>query len=185
MACHGFCHAIDEFVACAQELVPEHGWGAEFGVVPCVASHVVAPFAVVAVVGMHDVAIVEESVPVVAVYLVVVEFHQGVDGEFYKAVAWVFDGGQTPDAEGAFAVEVFGCADELGIGFDTAVDADGDGCGATYSPCCAHAWLHVFVGCFEGVGDGVVVGEVEGLCLWGVDAEYDGGCVATYAFDGE
>ena len=179
VASHCFCHTINEFVACAQELIPEHSRTAKFSVVPGIAAYVIAPFLTTAVVCMHHISIIEESVPVVAMYLVVVELHQSVDGCLDKAVARIFNCWQTPNAESTFAVQVFRSADELCVGFDTSVDADEHFRCATYSPCCTHAWLYIFVSCLESMGNCVVVCKIEWFCLRRIKAECNGCCVAA------
>ena len=63
MSAHSHCHTPGNRTAGAQELIPEHGGSAEFGVVPSVAAYIVAPFATAGVVRVHDIAVVEVAIP--------------------------------------------------------------------------------------------------------------------------
>ena len=117
-----------------------------------------------------------------AFYFGLIEAHDTVEGVFHKTVAWRQPYGQAPNAECPFAVQVFGCGKHLCIVVGFGVDEDG-GC-ASNAPCGAHAWLHVFVGRFETVGDGVIVFEAERFCLGRIEADgHDGGVGAHLVND--
>src|SRR5690606_8674698 len=60
---HGFGHAEDIVPARAEEVIPKPKVGRQFGVVPGETADVVPPHMPVVIVGVHDVAVVPESVP--------------------------------------------------------------------------------------------------------------------------
>ena len=116
MTGHRLCHSPHGRVARAQKLIPQHGRSAQFGVVPCEAAHIVAPFVARCVVGMHHVAIVEKAIPAVALNFSLVELHDFLQLPLDEAVALRLHSRQAPDAEGSLAVQIFGGTHQLTIG---------------------------------------------------------------------
>ena len=174
VACHGLCHPPDVGLARAQEVVPEpHGRG-QFGIVPGIASHIVAPGMTVDVVSMHYVAIVPEAIPFLLVDGILVEIDVLVEAALHVIVAL----GQRPDAESAFLVEILRCGKQPRIGGQPAcvgshLSLAAIGClreephhtGAGDAIGRAQALLHILVAGAQAMGNGVVMAEVHRLRL--------------------
>ncbi|GKT86451.1 hypothetical protein Ct61P_04301 [Colletotrichum tofieldiae] len=69
---------VDVLAAGAEEVVPEEQVGGELRVVPGVAANVVAPLVTVRVVGVDEVAVVPEAVPLALLHLALVELEEEV-----------------------------------------------------------------------------------------------------------
>ena len=69
---HRLCHAPHSSIARAEKIVPEEHVACQFGVVPGITSHVVAPLTSGCIELMHHVAIVPEAVPSIALYCILV-----------------------------------------------------------------------------------------------------------------
>ena len=135
---------------------------------------------------MHYVAVVEESVPAMAVNLFLVESHDVADGRLDYGVASVAYCGQAPDAEGSFAMEIVWCgqqgqslSESRGTRCVCCASGDEKGRSASYAAGCAETRLHIFVGCIERVRNGVVVGKRVGFSFRRVETDGYGGCVSS------
>ena len=64
----GHCsgHTPDVVSTCAQEVVPQPHWRGQLGVIPGKTAYIVTPFLALIIVGVHDIAVVPESIPFVA-----------------------------------------------------------------------------------------------------------------------
>ena len=82
VAGHGFGEPECIGAAGAQEIEPQPQVGGELGVVPGEAADVVAPLVAVEVIGVHDVAVVPESVPAALILLAAVEIEHPVEALF-------------------------------------------------------------------------------------------------------
>ena len=109
---HGFGHSPDILTSRTQERVPKPHGGSQLRIVPSVATYIVLPRVAHGVVGMHQVAIVPETIPFLLLNGITVEveilrqafFHVGF------AILW-----QTPNAEGQFLVQILRGWQEVGI----------------------------------------------------------------------
>ena len=112
MAGHRLGHFPDISPSCPEEVIPEPHGGCQFGVIPCIASYIVPPTVPLRIVGMHDVTIVPEAIPLMLLYSPLIEVGEECQPPL-GGILPVF--GQRPDAEGPFLIEVFWCRQKLGI----------------------------------------------------------------------
>ena len=143
VSCHSHRHAPHIGVAGPEELVPEHCRRCQLSVVPCISPDIISPFVAAPVVCVHDIAVVEESVPSMAFYLRPVESHYAVERVLHSPVALCLPCRQAPYPECPFPVHILCCWQHLCALVRLAVY---DYCrGAGNAPCCAHARLHILV----------------------------------------
>ena len=183
VACHSFCHSPYVGIASAQELIPQHGRSAKFGVIPSESAHVISPFISRTVVCMHHIAVVEEPIPGVSLYLISVKRHDAIERAFYKRVTRRLHRWQRPCAEGSLAMQVFGCAAESllvhFVIFSVISTPDEYSACPANAPGCRESRLHILVCCFEGVGNSVVVLKAVRFSFRGIETDGDDSCVAA------
>ena len=173
---HRLSHGPKSGVGGAEEVVPEHHVGGEFGIVPGIATHIVFPGMSLGIVVVHHVAIVPEAIPPVLVdgLLVVVghlaDFALHLTAEGGAAV------GHAPDAESLGIVKILG----LGHQHTRLVEPLSQGCkgffalitvggpndqfrGSGYTIRGAQSFLHILITGIEPVRHIVVMAQVHGV----------------------
>ena len=173
MARHRHSHLPHLRATGAQEFIPQHGRRAEFRIVPRKAAHIIIPPHAVfrRHTGVHHVAVVEVSVPTVALHLLGIIVRNVI--QLLVEVAAVVE---APYSEGALAVQIFSRHDKLPVVCHfTEVLAEGvyrfiviihiHHRSAGNAVCRTHAGLHIFVCRLQGMRYGVIVCKVHLLRL--------------------
>ena len=174
VARHRLCHPPDVCPARAQEVVPKPHGRSQFGIVPGISSHIIAPGMAVEVVGMHHVAIVPEAIPLLLFDGILVKINILGEAALHGIVAMR----QRPDAESPFLVEILrgrqqpsvGCqascvGGHLRLATIACLGKNPHDTGAGNAIGCTHAFLHVLIARAQAMGHSVVMAEIHGFGL--------------------
>ena len=176
VARHGLRHPPDIAAPRAQEVVPEPHRRGQLSIVPGETAHIVAPGVPLWIIGMHDVAIVPEAVPLMLFDGLLIEADV-LFQPFLHIIAFPRLR-QRPHAEGPFLIKIRWCGQQLwgrdrlhGIGSHRSLAViavlwkDPQGTGAGDAVGCTHALLHILIAGNEVVGDRIVMAQVHRLSL--------------------
>ena len=174
MARHRHSHLPHLRATGAQEFIPQHSRRAEFCIVPRKAAHIIIPPHTFfrRHTGVHHVAVVEVSVPTIALHLLGIIVRDVI--QLLVEVAAVVE---TPYSEGTLAVQILSRHDKLPVVrhiievlaetvYRLIVIIHIHHRSAGDAVCRAHAGLNILVCRLQGMRNGVIVRKVHCLRLW-------------------